>query len=154
MGLFKWLAEVTRFASIEDCFDGGLSKSEFEALAYKASKNIKRLSISVVGPIIYGTVKSQSGISEWHFKLDFNDYGHITGKYWASSDNGDSAIPKRLGDVLAALIRNYDPEKAEEKKSSSTSRTKKEYGRCPYCGEVVTMPCSLFCSFCGKQLYK
>ena len=47
---------------------------------------------------------SQSGISEWDFELDFNDYGKITGTYWISSDNYDSMIPETLGNLIQKAI--------------------------------------------------
>ena len=89
-------------------FVDGISEEEFAMLVCKEKQRIKRLSeITVNGPVIYGTVQSQSGISEWGFKLDFNDYGHITGRYWMSSDNEDSKIPERVGNLISEAVQNY-----------------------------------------------
>lgn len=62
-------------------FNDGISAGEFEEIAISLAKPIKRLMVSVDGPVVYGEVRSQSGISTWNFKLDFNDWGHITGTY-------------------------------------------------------------------------
>ena len=50
---------------------------------------------------MFGTVKTNSGINDWNFKLDFNDYGKISGQYWISFDNNkESDIPRVYGDRL------------------------------------------------------
>lgn len=60
-------------------------------------------------------VLSQSGISEWEFELDFNDYGKITGSYWIYSDNYDSMIPKALGNSIQEEINClYNKEDGEQ----------------------------------------
>ena len=77
-------------------FEDGFSQLEFNDMVYRSGKNIKRLiQLSTDGPVIYGTVESQSGISTWKFTVDFNNYGHVTGKYWLISENENSAIPSR-----------------------------------------------------------
>ncbi len=88
-------------------FVDGFSKSDFKQMAYRVAKGIKRLKVEVIGPVVYGTVQSQSGISEWHFRADYNNYGHITGTYWLSKDNFDSSIPENYAERLAREIRNF-----------------------------------------------
>lgn len=133
-------------------FVDGFSKEEFERMVKQAGKNIKRLSeISVDGPIVYGVVQSQSGISEWNFKLDFNDYGHITGNYWLSSDNNDSNIPKRFGDLIRSAINNF----SSEDYFDDDEEAQYEYranGFCPYCGKQQTVSNAVFCGYCGNKL--
>lgn len=51
-------------------------------------------------------VQSQSGISEWEFWVDFNDYGHITGRFWWHTDNSDSNIPEKFGDIISSFIND------------------------------------------------
>lgn len=86
-------------------FSKGISKMEFESIAHQASAGIKRLKeIYVEGPVIHGTVRSQSGLNIWKFKLDFNDYGLVTGNYWIYSDNNDSDIPKFLANKIQEII--------------------------------------------------
>lgn len=87
-------------------FNDGISAGEFEEIAISLAKPIKRLMVSVDGPVVYGEARSQSGISTWNFKLDFNDWGHITGTYWQSSDNSDSKIPDTLGNRISAEIQS------------------------------------------------
>ena len=88
-------------------FLDGISEEEFQSIAIHSGKGIRRLTkITVKGPIVYGTVKSQSGISEWYFKIDFNDFGHLTGAYWLSSDNDDSSIPDRIAELIRAVIKD------------------------------------------------
>lgn len=86
-------------------FDEHVTQEMFENFANEASKRIKRVSeIKIDGPVINGTVVTQSGISEWHFMIDFNDYGHITGEYWISNDNKDSKIPKVIANKVKENI--------------------------------------------------
>ena len=77
-------------------FLDGISKSQFNEIVFNATKHIKRLTVYIDGPIVYGVVRSQSGISEWKFTLDFNDYGKITGTCWRWQENQDSSIPKNV----------------------------------------------------------
>jgi len=61
----------------------------------------------VSGPFICGEVESQSGISTWKFTVDFNDYGKITGRYWIKSENKDSTIPNRIGDMISNQLLQF-----------------------------------------------
>ncbi len=86
-------------------FAKGITKKEFESIAHQASVGIKRLKeIDVEGPVVNGSVRSQSGLNIWTFKLDFNDYGHVTGNYWIYTDNSDSDIPKFLANKIQESI--------------------------------------------------
>ena len=51
-------------------------------------------------------VKSNSGLSTWSAELDFNDYGHLTGAYWLSTENTQSIIPKHFADALQEQVRS------------------------------------------------
>ena len=96
-------AEQERRRNTPCSFTEGISKEEFENIVRRASKQIKRItSLSINGPFINGSIRSQSGASEWSFGLDFNDYGWITGRHWIESDNEDSSIPKRLGELISS----------------------------------------------------
>ena len=86
-------------------FNDGISYAEFVSIVERIAKPIKRLKISIEGPIVYGTVRSQSGISTWRFVLDFNDWGHITGVYRSSKENTDSDIPDRVGEQIKKEIK-------------------------------------------------
>lgn len=96
-------------------FCDGISKEQFEIIARQAGKQIRRLTdLTVDGPVVSGTVQTNSGINEWYFKADFNDYGHITGRYWLSSDNDDSDIPKRVADNISAVVESFLKEYDED----------------------------------------
>ena len=87
-------------------FCDDVSQADFYNAVGKAKKQIRRLnSLEANGPFVYGRVVSQSGISEWEFEIDFNDYGHITGNYWISSDNDDSDIPRRVAQIICGEIK-------------------------------------------------
>lgn len=95
--------EEERRKSCEMQFENGLTQEDFERVAKSCAKTIKRIiSCDVVGTHIYCEVRSQSGITDWSFDLDFNDYGNLTGNYWKETENTGSSIP----DVLATKICN------------------------------------------------
>ena len=79
-------------------FSVNLNKDDFEDIVYRVSRQIKKrhLSISIIGPVIYGSYSSQSGLTTYDFSIDFNDYGKLTGRYWLRSENSDSSIPERI----------------------------------------------------------
>lgn len=86
-------------------FQDGFTEEQFGNMVAEATKGIKRLKdYKIDGPFIFGTAISQSGLSEWKFRIDFNDYGHITGKYWIRSDNSDSSLPKVVADRIKERV--------------------------------------------------
>lgn len=144
-------------------FNDGISEEEFKTIVKIATKNIKRLSkLSTSGPVVYGTVRSQSGISEWCFNIDYNDYGHITGRYWLSSDNHNSNIPDYVADNICKGIKNhetsshteYEDEKYDDKEPCAEEQDKRprQLQYCPYCGERIMGENILFCSYCGNGI--
>lgn len=83
-------------------FEDGIAENQFAEIALKAAKRIKRVkNVYVSGTVIDGEVESQSGISTWCFSIDFNDHGHITGRYWVDSENDDSNIPNHIAEVVS-----------------------------------------------------
>lgn len=133
-------------------FVDGFSASEFEQMANLAGRSIRRLSkVTVDGPVVYGVVHSQSGISEWNFKLDFNDYGHITGAYWLSSDNDDSSIPERFAELIQSAIKNYSIEN-EFEEDEKPEYDFKDSSYCPYCRKRNSVSNAPFCAYCGNKL--
>jgi hypothetical protein len=137
-------------------FQDGISRDDFEKIANIVCRRVKRISsINVNGPIISCTVRTQSGISEWKFKVDFNDFGHITGKYWLSSENNDSKIPKVIADGICDELRSFNGsnrnfEHASSSESSSYSESRIHF--CPNCGYKIEKPTARFCSNCGERL--
>ena len=104
----KAKAQAEKRKNTPCAFNDGISQLEFNDMVEAAGKRIKRLtSLIPDGPVVYGTVESQSGISEWSFVIDFNDYGHITGEYWITSDNYDSEIPERVAEHIRKAILNF-----------------------------------------------
>ena len=83
-----------------------ISCEKFEEIVRQSIRPIKKKiqDIYVANGIVYGTVISQSGLSEWSFTLDFNDYGKLTGNFWLTSENHDSHLPERLGNVIQNQI--------------------------------------------------
>ncbi len=83
-----------------------LTQELFEQIAHYAVKSIKKRKIDIVveDAVIYGTVKSNTQLSEWNFTADFNDYGWITGRYWLTSDNKDSSVPSAIADYISKCI--------------------------------------------------
>lgn len=105
--LFKDSAEEKKRKSTPCNFDNGIAQEAFNAIVDSACKSIKRVtSFTVDGPVIYGVVRSQSGISDWKFTIDFNDYGKISGKYWILSKNNKSQIPKVIAERIKEEINN------------------------------------------------
>ena len=88
-------------------FQENFTFEDFKKVAIKIAKPIKRLYVFVENQYIIGEVKTVSGINSWKFKLDFNDNGTITGKYWFSyCDNIDSGIPNLYAEKLSLTIIN------------------------------------------------
>ena len=87
-------------------FTKRLTEEEFEELAFRAARRInkKRIDVEVYGAKVYGTVTSQSGLTEWDFTIDFNDYGSVTGTYWLWAENEDSLIPENMAEVMQSEI--------------------------------------------------
>jgi hypothetical protein len=89
-------------------FWDGLSFEEFESMAIKVGKRLKRVeNIKVNAGIVCGQIESQSGISHSDFIVDFNDWGHITGKYWIWKENDDSLLPNHFAEILSERIQEF-----------------------------------------------
>ena len=89
-------------------FNQGLSEEEFHSIVYSCVKKIKRIEKAEIdGLKISCLVTSQSGITQWRFILDYNDYGKLTGKCYSKSENDDSNIPERLNDLIYEKLESY-----------------------------------------------
>lgn len=89
-------------------FKDGISREEFEKIARRIGKRLRRVkNITVEGPIIYCTAESQTGFTTWDFNVDFNDWGHVTGIYWTQTDNEDSSLPMHYAQMVSEAIHNY-----------------------------------------------
>ena len=93
-------------------FTSALTKQDFAEIAISAAKPIKRLTVSVHDEFVEGKVRTTSGMNTWTFKLDFNDYGKVTGNYWVRHcDNSDSQIPKSYAEQLKKQLLNTNQRK-------------------------------------------
>ncbi len=137
-------------------FPEGLSFESFCDIAESVRKSIKgrKIQLRISGPVIRGDVESRSGLSAWSFKIDYNDYGQITGRYWLYSENNDSVIPEHIARAISSEIQT-----ALEGVTDSESEVETEY-YCPNCNADLTKqkgfdPNSHIwtCRGCGELLY-
>ena len=137
------------------------SKEQFEAIASRECMRFESvlLEAEVDGPVIQGIVCSQSRTSEAKFKIDFNNFGHITGKYWMWSDNDNTEIPEMIAESISEAFRNYQSsphyERLETDEGDETryeNSTENHISFCPYCGSKQYIINPNFCSVCGMKL--
>lgn len=130
-------------------FDSNISRQDFNDIVITSAQTISRIrNISITDALVFATVQSQSGFSEWSFTLDFNNYGRLTGDYWVVSDNDNSEIPQILGDKIRSAITNFGDckEKIVEYNSEEAIGC-----TCPRCGEKQTVLGAKFCGFCSFE---
>ncbi len=139
-------------------FDGEVSREEFYVMVKHGGKGIRRIkSLYAEGTMVYGTVRSQSGISDWCFRIDFNDFGKLTGTYWLSTDNNDSDIPKIVADRIAQQIGDYPDcvddsfEDALYQEEVQEGMREQDRAYCPYCGKQNNNENAKFCMYCGMR---
>ncbi|MCQ2979582.1 MAG: hypothetical protein MJ245_07285 [Clostridia bacterium] len=83
-----------------------LSLDEFEEIVKKCANRFERIeSVSFYNLIISVKVGSQKGLSKWDFLVDFNNWGHLTSKYWLYSDNDDSTIPRNFAEMVKSEVQ-------------------------------------------------
>lgn len=104
--LKKAIATEKRRQNTPFCYPDYLTQEQFEEIAKVSIKPMKKkfANYGVVDGKFYGTVISQSGISEWDFVVDFNDFGKLTGEYWLQSENEDSTIPRRVAETIRYAV--------------------------------------------------
>ena len=86
-------------------FDEGISYYEFEQIAKKVAKQFPRIKVvTAVGANIYCTVESQTRYSDWFFRVNFNNWGHINGTYWYFTENDDSDMHYQYGYKVSAEV--------------------------------------------------
>lgn len=140
------------------CFDKDISKEEFYVMVRRGGKGIWRIvDLYADGTMVYGIVQSKNGVSNWTFRLDFNDYGKLTGKYRIFADDKNSDIPKIIADRIARQIRSF-PEMAdsdfdEEVYNEEIREEIREQAEacCPYCGKENYDDEAKFCMHCGNR---
>lgn len=119
-GGLAWLARTVHRNAVEEqrrrnsplSFEDGLSRTDFEALATTTARQTSRVVRSeVVGMTVHLRIQSISGLSEWRARVDFNDYGHLTGRRWIESENENSQVPSLFADTMSAEIRARAPQR-------------------------------------------
>ena len=97
--------ETQRRRSSPLSFDDGVSREEFAAIAQDAARRAPRVSrVDVAGMTATLHVRSNSGLTTWTAQVDFNDYGHLTGAYWITTENDESLIPEHFARAVRAEI--------------------------------------------------
>lgn len=100
-------------------FSDGISIDEFRNIVKQSVRYMKRVTIFPINdPVVYGTVRTNSGLGTFNFTIDFNDYGHLTGKYWLQTDNEDSSVPEKVAENISKLIRFF-PKGFEQSQKTS-----------------------------------
>ncbi|WP_251197387.1 hypothetical protein [Anaerotardibacter muris] len=88
-------------------FSDGISKERFAELTREAAREtirIESFDINEMTVIIH--VKSQSGLTSWNASIDYSDYGHLTGRYWLTTENNESLIPEHFAKILRGKIES------------------------------------------------
>lgn len=133
-------------------FDDGISQDQFTQIVNSVTRRIKRISDTIVeGTIVYCTVRSQSKLTEWDFKIDYNDYGHLTGQYWLWSENDDSNIPEHVATDIRSTILDLREELLQNKERNN-GNAKKMVHYCPRCGKNNDYRNPKYCTYCGAKL--
>ena len=104
-GMYKDAQETKHRKNSPLHFDEGVTESEFDEIARATAQRTPRVQAAVTTDMnVTLYVKSNSGLTSWKAEVDFNDYGHLTGKYWLHSENANSVIPKHFADAVRDQI--------------------------------------------------
>lgn len=86
-------------------FDDGVTQVQFTEIAHDIAKRTPRVDHAVVtGMAVALRVRSNSGLTTWTAEVDFNDYGHLTGRCWIDSENSESLIPEHFANAMQAEL--------------------------------------------------
>lgn len=89
-------------------FEEGVTHADFVAIVQDVAGRTPRIQEVVTnGMTIALQVRSNSGLSTWDAEIDFNDYGHLTGRWWVSSENSQSKIPKYFAEGVRSQIQEH-----------------------------------------------
>ena len=149
-------AEEERRQNTPCYFVDGISEKTFRRITKQTSKRFKRLKVTGIdGAVIYITYYSQSGLSDYDAVIDFNDYGHITGRYWLSNENDDSNLPSKfaecIGEQFLEVIESgqYDDEN-HQAESVDESKYYNKNSSDSYCSNQPNIEKNVFPRFCHK----
>lgn len=99
--IYQDAAETKRRKNSPLQFDNRLTEQDFISMVERiAAKTPRSEKVEVTGMVVRLTVRSNSGLTSWTTEVDFNDYGRLTGRYWLTSENDQSPIPKVFADTV------------------------------------------------------
>lgn len=150
----------SRRTDIPCSFKDGISAKEFESIVRKAAAGFQQIqNLRVDGTYVKGSVVGDGANDNCSFTIDFNDYGHVTGKYyWLRDGQPASDVPVRLAQQISQLIGSYAANKARLAPGSTGSTVYRRqdndhYGRfCPRCGRQNQYHNVKSCQYCGEDL--
>lgn len=121
----RQVAEERRRRSAPLVFDSGITQEEFVALATDTAQTLPRLhGLEVMGMTVLLDIASNTGLSVWSARVDFSDYGRLTGRFWLTSENHDSPIPEHFADqVQEQLVERLRPGRADPWQSDGGGTT-------------------------------
>lgn len=86
--------------------DPRLGYQDFQDLVGEIAKTTPRVvGVRISGLVVFLEVRSNSGLTTWSATIDFNDYGHLTGRYWLTTENTQSPIPNVFADSVKVEIQ-------------------------------------------------
>lgn len=154
----KNIESAHKCKSTEFDFDGKISKEEFIVMVKRGADGISQLiKVDVMGATVNGSVRSKSGKDVWSFKVNFDDSGKLTGRYWISTEDEDSDIPKIVADKIAKQIKKYPAcvdesfEKEVHQEEVNEILREQAGAYCPYCGKQNYNEAAKFCLYCGRR---
>lgn len=114
--VYKWVtawspaAKVAQRRATPLSFDCGVSESEFDQIVRDAGRQFRgadSIARAGSGDIVIQW-QSHSGKSFYEALLDFNDSGHLSGKYYVMSNSGpdNSDMVDRIGEYISGRIVN------------------------------------------------
>ena len=147
-------AEEERRKNTPCHFVDGISENAFSRIVKRSSKRFRRLKVTRIdGAVIYLEYYSQSGLSSYNAVIDFNDYGHITGRYWLENENEDSNLPTAFADYLSKQLieklESFDDDfECDRSESSNTNKNTVKYSSNTNNTNQSNVDKNVFPSFC------
>lgn len=151
-----------------------MTEEDFERIVDDCCYRLKRVQNWYVDlPYVRGDFLSQSGMTNWDFSIDFNNYGKLTTWYSAWSDNDDSNLPDRLAELIIDGVERFLQEYKDNSENASNeyviydsteyaigqpaivpaiSQEKAQMLYCPYCGNRIYVAEAIYCVVCGRKL--
>jgi len=82
-----------------------ISEEEFQLIVSKVGAGIRRLvALHAEATSVYGTVESLSTLSNWSFRIDFNDIDDYKIVCDVNNSNIPEAIAKRVNDIIKKIV--------------------------------------------------